>query len=185
MNRLATIICLILLSAIANAQIKIHAHNDYEKPEPLFNALRNKVFSIEADVFLINDKFFVAHTINEVDSQKTLETLYIRPITILFDKNDGKVSEDKNYSFSLVIDIKNRGTESLKKLSYELQSFPKYFDRTVNPRAVQIIISGDRGPIDSWKHYPSFIYFDGRPYEKYDSVTLAKVAMVSDNYTKY
>ncbi len=183
--KLIVFISLILLPVITSAQVRIHAHNDYEKPEPLFNALRNKVFSIEADIFLINDKFFVAHTINEIDSQKTLESLYLRPITILFDKNDGKVSEDKNYTFSLVIDIKNRGTESLKKLSYELQSFPKYFDRTVNPRAVQIIISGDRGPIDSWKNYPSFIYFDGRPYEKYDSVTLAKVAMVSDNYAKY
>ena len=183
--KLIVFISLILLPVITSAQVRIHAHNDYEKPEPLFNAVRNKVFSIEADVFLINDKFFVAHTINEIDSQKTLESLYIRPITTLFDKNSGKVSEDKNYTFSLVIDIKNRGTESLKKLSYELQSFPKYFDRTVNPRAVQIIISGDRGPIDSWKNYPSFIYFDGRPFEKYDSVTLAKVAMVSDNYTKY
>jgi len=183
--KLSALIWFILISVVASAQTKIHAHNDYEKPQPLFNALRNKVFSIEADVFLINDKFFVAHTINEIDSQKTLESLYVRPITRLFDRNNAKISNDKNYTFSLVIDIKNRGTEALKKLSYELQSFPKYFDRKVNPLAVQIIISGDRGPIESWKNYPAFIYFDGRPYEKYDSLTLAKVAMVSDNYAKY
>ena len=176
---------LYFLSLVSNGQIKIHAHNDYEKPEPLFNALRNKVFSVEADVFLINEKLFVAHTINEIDSQTTLESLYINPIIKLFDQNGGRVSTDDNYVFSLVIDIKNRGTETLKKLSYEMQSLAKYFDRGVNPKAVQIIISGDRGPIGSWRHYPSFIYFDGRPFEKYDSKTLSKVAIVSDSYTKY
>ena len=93
--------------------------------------------------------------------------------------------ETYNDVFSLVIDIKNRGTETLKKLSYEMQSLAKYFDRDINPKAVQLIISGDRGPISSWRHYPSFIYFDGRPFEKYDSLALAKVAMVSDNYNKY
>jgi len=183
--KLFGLIASILLSVTTTAQVKIHAHNDYEKPEPLYNALRNKVFSIEADVFLINEKLFVAHTINEIDSQRTLESLYINPIIKLFDQNGGGVSKDDDYVFSLVIDIKNRGTETLKKLSYEMQSLAKYFDRGVNPKAVQIIISGDRGPISSWRHYPSFIYFDGRPFEKYDSITLSKVAMVSDNYTKY
>ena len=182
--KLSALICLIILPVIATAQVKIHAHNDYEKPEPLINALRNKVFSIEADIWLINDKFFVAHTMNEIDSQRTLESLYINPIIKLFDQNGGRISTD-DYVFSLVIDIKNRGTESLKKLSYELQSLTKYFDRNTNPHAVQLIISGDRGPISVWRHYPSFIYFDGRPFEKYDSITLSRVAMVSDNYGKY
>jgi hypothetical protein len=176
---------LILFSIFTHGQIKIHAHNDYAKPEPLFNALRNKAFTIEADVFLINDRFFVAHTAHEIDSLKTLQSIYINPIIKMFNQNDGQVSPDNDYVFSLVIDIKNRGTESLKKLSYELQNLTKYFDRAMNSKAVQIIISGDRGPIDLWKHYPSFIYFDGRPFEKYDSVTLSKVAMVSDNYNKY
>ena len=183
--RVIALIFLILLSAVATAQVKIHAHNDYEKPEPLYNALRNKVFSIEADVFLINEKLFVAHAMNEIDSQRTLESLYINPIIKLFNENNGKISKEDDYVFSLVIDIKNRGTETLKKLSYEMQSLAKYFDRNTNPKAVQIIISGDRGPIGSWRHYPSFIYFDGRPYENYDSAALAKVAMVSDSYAKY
>ena len=179
------IINLSICQLSSTAQIKIHAHNDYQKPEPLLNALRNQAFSIEADIWLINDKFFVAHTMNEIDSQRTLESLYINPIIKLFDQNGGRISKDDDYVFSLVIDIKNRGTESLKKLSYELQSLTRYFDRNTNPHAVQLIISGDRSPISVWRHYPSFIYFDGRPFEKYDSITLSKVAMVSDNYTKY
>src|ERR1700741_2507630 len=106
MMKLAVLICLILLSGIATAQVKIHAHNDYEKPEPLFNALRNKVFSIEADIWLINDRFFVAHTLNEIDSQRTLESLYLKPIIKLFDQKGGRISKDHDYVFSLVIDIK-------------------------------------------------------------------------------
>lgn len=183
--RLTIFIFVFFNSALASAQTLIHAHNDYEKPEPLFNAIRNRVYSIEADVFLINDKLYVAHTLNEIDSQKTLESLYINPIIKLFDQNNGEVSTTHGYSFSLVIDIKNRGPETIIKLNKDLISLSKYFDRLTNPFAVQIVVSGDRGAIGQWRNALSFIFFDGRPYEKYDEIALAKIAMVSDNSNKY
>ena len=55
-------LCLLICTAFTTAaqQPLIHAHNDYAKPEPLFNALCNKAFSIEADVYP-GDSLFVAH----------------------------------------------------------------------------------------------------------------------------
>ena len=50
---------------------------------------------------------------------------------------------------------------------------------------MQVVISGDRGPLPDWVTYPSFILFDGRPLENYDNATLQKVAFISDSYINY
>src|SRR4030095_3493412 len=58
---------LILFACIPfHAQSLIHAHNDYQKQEPLTNALRYKVFSIEADIYLSDNMLLVAHNKNEL-----------------------------------------------------------------------------------------------------------------------
>src|SRR5256885_147725 len=90
-------------------QVKIHAHNDYEKPKPLFNALENKSDFIEADVFLQNSALLIAHSKNELTNDKTLDKLYIKPIVSLFRKFRSMVSPDTSYRFSLMIDIKEGG----------------------------------------------------------------------------
>ena len=163
----------------------IHAHNDYQKPEPLVNALRNKAFSIEADVYLVNDSLRVAHDKKELTNAPTLNVLYLKPIIDLFKLHHGRISNDSNYVPLLVIDIKEKGKEVLNKLVIELSKDRSVFDRDINPKAVQVVISGDRGSLPDWITYPSFILFDGRPLENYDNATLQKVAFISDLYINY
>ena len=115
----------------------------------------------------------------------TLTALYLQPIIALFAKHKGTISSDTSYSPILMIDIKKNGEAVLAVLQQQLEKFPSVFDRSVNVKAVQIVISGDRGPITHWKNYPSSILFDGRPTENYDSATLEKVAFISDAYTNY
>ena len=55
-----------------HAQVLIHAHNDYEKPEPLFNAIREKAFAIEADVYLVNGQLAVAHDRKDINIARGL-----------------------------------------------------------------------------------------------------------------
>jgi hypothetical protein len=184
-KRLISLLLLSIALCPAGAQVKIHAHNDYAKPVPLFDALQNNVFSIEADIFFVKGELLVAHTLKESTKKKTLSSLYINPIIGLFKKYQGSVSADSSYKTSLVIDIKQNGTEILKELVRIFEPLRTYFDRSVNPHAVQLIISGDRGPINEWKNYPSYIYFDGRPFEEYDQKAIDKIAMISDNYYKY
>ena len=164
---------------------RIHAHNDYQKPEPLFNALRNQAYTIEADVYLVGDSLRVAHDKKDLATAPSLHTLYLRPITNLFEKNDGRISEDSAYSPVLMIDIKENGEAVLSKLVSDLSASPTIFDRHLNTHAVQVVISGDRGPVSHWKDYPAYIQFDGRPNETYDSVTLKRVAFISDTYLNY
>ena len=175
----------IFLSSIAIGQPLIHSHNDYEQAVPLTNALRHQVFSIEADVFLYNNKLVVAHSKNELPAAPTLDSLYLQPIVALFAKHNGRISSDSNYASILMIDIKENGEAVLAKLLSMLQLHRSVFDRTVNKLAVQIVISGDRGPIATWSSYAPMLFFDGRPYEMYDSATLDRVAFISDGYANY
>jgi len=169
----------------SSAQPFIHAHNDYQKPEPLTNALSNKVFSVEADIYLSGNRLLVAHDKNELTTASTLDNLYLQPIIKLFRQHKGTVSEDGNYAATLMIDIKANNEAVITELIKLLSAHRSVFDRSANTKAMQIVISGDRGISSNWNSYPSFILFDGRPYEVYDSTTIQRVAFISDSYLNY
>lgn len=168
-----------------SAQPLIHAHNDYQKPEPLTNALRHKVFSIEADIYCSGDRLLVAHDKKELPIAPTLDSLYLQPIIELFRRHRGFISNDSAYAPMLMIDIKENGEIAIAQLIKLVSAHRSVFDRSLNGNAVQLVISGDRGASSTWSAYPRYILFDGRPNEVYDSVTLQRVAFISDSYLKY
>ncbi|PWT95443.1 MAG: glycerophosphodiester phosphodiesterase [Bacteroidetes bacterium] len=174
-----------LVVSYGDCQVFIHAHNDYEKPDPLFTALKNKVYSVEADVFLRNGKLFVAHSADKIDSNRTIQSLYLNPIESLFKKNHGFISEDSSYVVTLMIDVKDSGKSAIEELAKIIEPIKKEFNRNLNSHAVKIVISGERGKAEDWNNYPDYIYFDGRPYETYSSGILNRIAFVSDNYWNY
>jgi alkaline phosphatase len=151
----------------------------------LTNALRYKVFSIEADVYLRDSTLLVAHTKNELATAPTLDALYLQPIIRLYSLHHGRISSDNQYAPVLMIDIKERGEAVLAQLIKQLSRYRSVFDRSLNPKAVQIVISGDRGAQPLWTTYPSYIFFDGRPYENYDSATLKRIGFISDSYANH
>lgn len=176
---------LLLWSVDATAQQPlIHAHNDYEKPEPLFNALRNKAFTIEADVYP-GDNLFVAHDKKDLHAGSTLVSMYLQPIIELFATHNGHISDDTTYAATLMIDIKENSTAVMVTLIKLLATHRNVFDRSINAHAVQIVVSGERGAITEWNKLPAYILFDGRPYETYDSTTFKRVAFISDSYMNY
>lgn len=185
MKKMFAFVAFFMFALTCASQTLIHSHNDYKNPVPLLNALESKAWSIEADVFLVRGSVLVGHTLKETTKKKSLQSLYIQPIISLYKRNNGKISADSSYLTNLVIDIKQNDPELLNALVDLFNPLGYYFDRSVNPYAVQIIISGHRGPISDWESYPSFLFFDGRPFEDYDTPALRKVAMISDNYFKY
>ena len=185
MKCLSLSIVFIFSCLLSLAQPLIHAHNDYQQPEPLTNALRNKVFSIEADIYLHNKKLVVAHDKKELPMAKSLDSLYLQPIINLFREHKGTVSKDTSYAPVLMIDVKEDGEVVIAELIKLLSAHRPVFDRSVNSKAVQVVISGNRGPILKWNSYPLFILFDGRPHEVYDSAALQRVAFISDSYLNY
>ena len=167
------------------AQTLIHAHNDYQKQEPLTNALRHQVFSIEADIYLSGNKLLVAHDRKELATAPTLDSLYLQPIIKLFSHHKGAISDVSSYTPVLMIDIKENGEAAIAQLIKSVSVYRSVFDRSLNAKAVQLVISGDRGAFSAWTSYPSYILFDGRPNEEYNNATLHRIAFISDSYSKY
>ncbi|UFH53048.1 phosphatidylinositol-specific phospholipase C/glycerophosphodiester phosphodiesterase family protein [Spirosoma sp. KNUC1025] len=162
---------------------KIHAHNDYAQPKPFVNAYEQRADFIEADVWLQDGKLVVSHDKPQANAP-TLDSLYLKPIARLFEQNKGKPSSDRDYTFSLVVDVKDNPTDVLPKLIDLLQQNLTSFSRSANPKAVQVIVSGNRPKIEKYLDYP-LIQFDGRPSEVYDQETLQRVALISDNFRSY
>ncbi len=183
MKRLSLL--LLLLPTLSLAQ-QIHAHNDYAKPHPLYDALAQRADYIEADVWLVNGKLMVAHAPNEIDTTKTLESLYLKPIIQLFGQQQNRtVTPNRDYTFSLVIDNKDKPELVIPKLIELLEKNLALFSRAISPKAVQIVLSGNRPKVEHYLDFPAYLFFDGRPSEIYDEETLKRVALVSDSFLSY
>ena len=129
MNNIKLLILLILLTACSCVKkelvlINAHAHNDYEHDRPLFEALENKFISVEADVHLINGDLYISHdTPTVVDSTKTLELLYLKPLLNRINQKKGKVYKNYDGFFYLMIDIKTEASASYSKLKTILKDY--------------------------------------------------------------
>jgi len=174
---------LLISASVASAQ-KIHAHNDYAQPKPFVTAYEQRADYIEADIWLQDGKLVVSHD-KPTASAPTLDSLYIKPITKLFSQYQNRVSPDRDYTFSLVVDVKDSPAETLPKLLDLIQANLAAFNRMANPLAIQVIVSGNRPKIETYLDYPLLIQFDGRPSEVYDDETLRRVALISDNFRLY
>jgi alkaline phosphatase len=96
-------------------------------------------------------------------------------------KNNGHVYEDSLRDLLLLIDLKTAAQPTLAALVDQL----KQYEKLTGCSTLRIVISGNRPASSQWHSYPPWIYFDGRPYETYSDTALARVALISDDFTKY
>ncbi|UJH90078.1 alkaline phosphatase [Antarcticibacterium sp. 1MA-6-2] len=171
---LSWILLLVSTVSLGQGQYKIHSHNDYLQDLPFWEAYAHRAGSIEADVFLKNNSLYVAHTEKEIDSARTLEKLYLKPLAGL--ASDGKLRE-----LQLLIDIKSKAEPTLAKLLEILQNYP-HLRSNCN---LQIVISGDLPAPEAYKNYPNFIHFDHQNLNNLDEINLGKVAVISQNFRNY
>src|SRR5438876_12079434 len=87
----AFLLLLVGCAAEPTPLIHAHAHNDYEHPRPLFDALDCGFCSIEADVYLIDGQLVVAHDVDKAVSSRTLEKLYLKPLRDRVQHHGGRV----------------------------------------------------------------------------------------------
>ncbi|RZL46143.1 MAG: glycerophosphodiester phosphodiesterase [Pedobacter sp.] len=185
MKKIIYTVLFTLITLSSFAQQKVHSHNDYAQKRPFFEAYENKVDQIEADIFLVGDSLIVAHSKKGIDPTHTLNKLYLNPIASLFKQYKNRVSVDKKYTFSLMIDVKENWNTVYPVLKREIEKYGDVFNRGKDKYAIQIVISGNR-PADSTFHtYPEWLFFDGLPNISYAKRDLARVSMISDNFATY
>jgi hypothetical protein len=185
MKRLVGFAIGLMITGSSLAQVKIHSHNDYLQKKPFHTAYANKVYEIEADIFLSADSIIVAHSKREINASNTLYSLYLKPIAEAFKKHRNKVSDDKKYSFSLMIDVKENWNAVYPTLKKEIEKYGKIFNRNSQKRAIQIVISGSRPDYSTFNTFPKWVFFDGLPNTNYAPKDLKRVSMISDNFATY
>src|SRR4051812_271101 len=86
--------------------VHAHAHNDYEHPRPLLDALDAGFCSVEADIYLVDGKLLIAHNHKDVRPDRTLQSLYLDPLRERAKANGGRVYRG-GPSVVLLIDFKD------------------------------------------------------------------------------
>ena len=152
----------------------LHAHNDYQHQQPFDGAYKAGFSSIEVDVHLRNGRLLVGHDAKDLDESRTFTALYLQKINSL--QSSGTLRK-----LQLLIDIKTEARSTLDAIVSQLNAYPQL----IKSGLVSFVISGNRPSPDTYSSYPSFVQFDGRPWEKYLPEQLAKVAMISDAYPSY
>ncbi|MCH5686689.1 hypothetical protein LWM68_21945 [Niabella sp. W65] len=99
----------------------------------------------------------------------------------MIDKNDGRVYADSSRTLQLLIDLKTEAVPTLKALLDELSRYPSL----TASKTLDIVITGNRPPVETYKQYPSWLLFDGDLSTTYSPETLHKVALFSDNFARY
>ena len=160
-----------------------HAHNDYLKKQPLFDALNCGIPSIEIDVFLYRNEVLISHTGIGLKYQPSFEVRYLIPLQSIILQH-GKVFEDGT-PLTLMIDLKNEKAALIKQL-YELLLPYQALIRTQNNQEAPLIIMLSGNPplqiIDSLE-IPIFSV-DGNTHHLWDESTHDFITRVSMNYRK-
>ncbi|MFJ6072136.1 phosphatidylinositol-specific phospholipase C/glycerophosphodiester phosphodiesterase family protein [Streptomyces sp. NPDC093065] len=167
---------------------RAHAHNDYEHPRPLLDALDHRFGSVEADIYLAGGQLLVAHDPEDLDPSRTLESLYLDPLAARVRANHGRVHRRGRGSLQLLIDIKTEGEATYLELDRQLRRhrhlFTAYAHGRVHPGAVTAVVSGDRAaraPMEAQRTRHAF--YDGRLSDLGTAAPASFVPLISDNWT--
>ncbi|QHA03282.1 hypothetical protein GQF42_08425 [Streptomyces broussonetiae] len=165
-----------------------HAHNDYEHPHPLFDALGHRFNSVEADIFLVGDQLLIGHDSSELDPTRTLESLYLDPLAAIVKANHGSVYRGWRRPLQLLVDIKTEGSSTYLELDRHLRRYPRLFTRyahgRIHPAPITAVISGDRAariPMEAQSERRAF--YDGRLTDLGSSAPASFISLISDNWT--
>lgn len=185
MRHLMFSLSIVLVSFVANAQTytasQIFAHNDYARDKPFYTAYDLGVGYIEADVFLKDNELMVAHHLREIKPGRTLDSLYLKPMLEMVKKNKGYAYPDPKRKLTIMIDLKTEGAPTLKAVVDRLKEYPQL----TNCPTLQFMISGNVPIPTTWRDYPDYIFFDGRPAIRYSEDQLKRVSMISTGFGQH
>lgn len=168
-----------------------HAHNDYEHERPLLDALNEGFTSVEADIFLVKGELYVYHYLpDSLDSTRTLEELYLKPLSTRVKENEGGVYPGYDDFFYLMIDFKTQADSTymalkplLQKYSHMLSAVRDGEEERTKP--VKVFISGSR-PVDQvLAEQVALAALDGRVSDLGKEIPAALMPVISQNMLNY
>lgn len=175
-----TSICILYVpNDVYGQTVLMHAHNDYEQSEPLFNALRHDFFSIEIDIAREQETLRVSHDMDDLVSKPQLDKMYFKPLFNYLDTHPRKLI--------LLIDLKSGGCLAL--LHQLVLRSSEYFHSKNDPNQVnpiKIVLSGrvDRESLAKAADYDYF-FIDGRLADLGRGYSKELEPWISANFAKH
>ena len=166
-----------------------HAHNDYEHTRPLQDALSHGFTSVEADVWFVDGELLVAHDREDVVPGRTLESVYLDPLVDRVRAEGGRVYDDWDGVFQLLIDVKSEAGPSYAAIDDVLREHRRimtsYSGGRTRTDAVTAVISGNRDLPAMQAQERRFAGYDGRMTDLDSGLPASDMPLVSDNWTKH
>ncbi len=168
---------------------RAHAHNDYEHERPLYDALSNGFKSVEADVWLVDGELLVAHDREDVQSGRTLQSLYLEPLRQIVKRNGGAVYPGDPDTFTLLIDVKSDPAATYLALHRALrrhqQILTRFTPSGIDEGAVTVIVSGNRPREIMERQKVRYAAYDGRLSDLGVTTDASLIPLISDNWTRH
>lgn len=165
---------------------RVHSHNDYQKAQPLSDAVTRGAGSVEVDVFLIDDDLMVAHSRAEVAAGKSLRSLYLEPLQAFWAARSGRIYPGAK-PLILLVDLKADGLAAYRELERQLRPYRPMLTRWVEdreiPGAVTVLLSGDRPVAALAVQSERWASLDGRLEDLDKNPPAGLVPLVSANWT--
>ena len=167
--------------------LRAHAHNDYEHPRPLLDALECGFGSIEADIYLVAGELLVAHNAKDVKPERTLEALYLDPLRARVQQNGGRVYRT-GPTITLLVDVKTEAVATYAALHTRLEKYSsmltQFRDGVATPGGITVILSGNRARAELAAQPVRYAALDGRIDDLSANPAAVLVPWVSDNWQK-
>ncbi|GAA5044298.1 hypothetical protein HNP84_004597 [Thermocatellispora tengchongensis] len=183
---------LVAAPAVASSGVeplpRAHAHNDYEHPRPLLDALDHGFTSVEADIYLVDGELRVGHDPEDLRPGRTLQSLYLDPLAQRVHEGHGWVFPRSRQQLQLLVDIKNTGAATYTELDRVLHEYRKmlttYHKGRVKPGAITVVISGDRPRALMAAQERRYAFYDGR-LSDLGQGGASLIPLISDNWTNH
>ena len=174
------IVCLLFGLGVSQTVFsqKVHSHNDYEQKRPFWEAYEAGANSIEADVYFVDGKLYVAHERKQISSENTLEKLYLEPLNQV-------VKSKKRQDLQILIDLKTGGEATLNAVAEAIAKYPKLAKAYSKKKYIKFVISGNRPPITDYSKFPPYIFFDHQSLSDLAKGDKSKIALVSFSFATY
>jgi hypothetical protein len=164
-----------------------HAHNDYQHPRPLWEAIGYKFISIEADIYLVGQDLLVGHDKEDLNEDRSLQSLYLEPLRLYINDRDGWVYP--GHELILLIDIKSAAEPTYEILRKELTAYSdiltSYSSDHVERRAVAVVISGNRPREFMRNEEIRYATYDGRLEDLSGEKVENFMILISDNWQSH
>lgn len=173
--------------AVGKALPQAHAHNDYEHPRPLLDALSHGFTSVEADIFLVDGKLLVAHDKEDLKPDRSLTALYLDPLKNLSGAKKSIFSTGE--TLILLIDFKTAAEptyEAVRKVLTNYTGMLTHFESgRIHTNAVTVIISGNRPRETLLAESSRLAAFDGRLADLGKNLPVSFMPLISDNWNNH